>query len=198
MAFSIDGWNINPNRLWFVRLSDAGAGILAELFLTEADAQAGTNRQAHGVTIGHGSGLELTLEAESGAEISVSFFQSGHPWHVLVSGGVADPVVIFRVAEFVELDEISHPIYRNEDIIATRAKAEVDAHTHAVIEKNVALGAHLPTLEPGDVVRLDSDRRGTDQLLQVTEHRIAVSISQGGETSLTSTIAAATYLQLRR
>jgi hypothetical protein len=98
----------------------------------------------------------------------------------------------------VDLDEISHPIYRNEDLIATRARAEIDAHTHAVIRKAVDLGSHIPTLEAGDIVQVASTRRGKTELLQVLEHRIAGEISEGGETRLTSSIAFAGYLALRR
>ena len=35
MALTIDNWNTNPNRLWFVRLYDATTGIGAELYLSE-------------------------------------------------------------------------------------------------------------------------------------------------------------------
>ena len=44
MAFSIDSWNINPNRAWFVRLSDSGSGISVELYLSPEDAQAQISR----------------------------------------------------------------------------------------------------------------------------------------------------------
>jgi hypothetical protein len=197
MAFSIDAWNVSPNRLWFAKLADSGSNIQCGLYLTEADAAAGTNRQANG-SCGYGSGVQLVLAADSGATVAVEYFQSGHAWHLKVSGSVSSATKVFRVAEFVELDEISHPIYRNEDLITSRATAEIDAHTHATIRKEIALGSHDPTLEPGDIVRLNSTRRGKNELLQVMEHRISAEVSDGGEMSLTSAITAAGYLELKR
>lgn len=197
MAFSIDTWNVSPNRPWFVKLSDSGSNILCELFLTESDADAGTNRQASGAC-GYGSGLQVVLAADPEATVTVEYFQSAYAYHLKASGAVSDVTKIFRLAEFVELDEISHPIYRNDTLITTRATAEIDAHTHATIRKEIALGSHLPTLEPGDIVRLNSTRRGKDELLQVSEHRITFETSEGGETSLTSTLSVAKFLELKR
>ncbi|MFA5706157.1 MAG: hypothetical protein WDA41_07365 [Candidatus Neomarinimicrobiota bacterium] len=195
MAFSITAWNINPNRVWFVRLSDAGSNIGVELYLTQADAEAQTNRQASGSTTGFGSDIEVILTPDLGATVPAVFYLD-YTWHLKVSGSDGDETKIFKVKEFVDLDEISHPIYRNTDLITTRATAEIDAHTHAVIRKEVTLGSHIPDIEPGDIVTINSTRRGKDELLQVTEHRIAAEISE--ETSLTSTLSIAGYLALKR
>ncbi len=194
----INSWNVNPNREWFVRLSDAGSAIAAGLYLTQADALAQTKRQAHGVTAGFGTALPVTLANEPAAEAPVSFFQPTYNWHLLVSGQDGNTVRILRVREFVDLDEIEHPIYRNEALITSRASAEIDAHTHAKISKDISLGAHLPTMEPGDTVRIDSSRRGKDEVLQVIEHRILAESLDSGETRLTSSLTAASYLPLRR
>ena len=195
MPFMVTAWNINPNRVWFVRLADAGSTISVELYLTQADAEAQTNLRASGYTTGFGSDLPVTLNIEPTTSVFVSFFQD-YSWHLKVSGSDADPTVIFQVKEFVDLDEISHPIYRNTDLITTRATAEIDTHTHAVIRKEIALGSHIPDIEPGDIVRINSTRRGKDELLQVTEHRIAAEISD--ETTLTSTLSVTGYLALKR
>lgn len=197
MPFAINTWNIEPNRLWFVKLSDSGTDIHCGLYLTEADAAAGTGLQAAG-SCAYGSSMAVLLTVDPAASVGISNFQSAYNYHFLVSGSPGDPDKIIRIAEFVELDEISHPIYRNADIITTRAKAEIDSHTHAVLSKDIALGSHLPTLEPGDVVRLNSTRRGKDELLQVMSHRISAEISEGGEMRLASTLTAATYLALKR
>ncbi len=194
----ITAWNIDPNRLWFVRLSDADAGIRAELYLSEADAEEQANLQASGYTSGYGSNQPIALNMDPAATVSISLFQPVYPWHLKVSGAALDPVQIYRVREFVDLDEISHPIYRNEDLITTRARAEIDAHTHAVIRQAVDLGSHIPTLEAGDIVQLASTRRGKTERLQVLEHRIAGEISEGGEMRLTSAITVAGYLALKR
>lgn len=197
MAFSIDSWNINPNRAWFVRLSDGGSGISVELYLSQAEAQSQTTRQAHGITAGYGAELGLTLSNDPGAAFPVSLFQD-YLWHLKVSGASGDAAKVFKVKEFVDLDEIDHPIFRNAALIPLRAAAEIDAHTHALIRKEITLGSHLPELEPGGIVRLSSSRRGRIENLQVVEHRIVGEQSEGGETRLTSTIAATSHMALRR
>lgn len=194
----ITAWNIDPNRPWFVRLEDAGAAIRVDLYLTQADAEAQANPQASGTSSGYGSDLAVILEQALGASVPVALFQPAYSWHLKVSGAALDPAVIYRVREFVDLDEISHPVYRNEDLITTRARAEIDAHTHAVIRKQIELGSHLPTVEPGEIVRLASDRRGKTERLQVMEHRISGEVSEGGEMRLTSAITVAGYLALKR
>jgi hypothetical protein len=198
MALLIQSWNLNPNREWFARLADAGSSISVELYLTQADAQAQTNRQAHGATSGFGSALGVTLTNDTGAAAPISLFQSTYSWHLMVSGSDGDATKIFRMKAFVDLDEIEHPIYRNEALITSRATAEIDAHTHARIAKDIALGTHIPTLEPGDIVRVQSTRRGKNELLQMAEHRIMAEISGGGQVSLINSITAVGYLALRR
>lgn len=193
MAFSILNWNIAENIVWYVRLSDTGAGVSAELYLTRADAEARTNLQAGGESSGYGSNLEITLTNEDGASVPVSFFQEGYSWHLTVAGGSGDPVKIFKVREFVDLEEIVHPIYRNSALLEARAAAEINAHTHARINRTLLLGVHLPGLKAGDILRLNSNRRGIDDLSQVFEHRIL-----GTPDSLVSEVDVVKFLELKR
>ncbi len=194
MSLSITNWNIEPNRVWFVRLADNGSTILVELYLTQAAAEARTNLQASGSSSGFGADLAVTLANDPGATVPVSLFESSYAWHLKVSGSDADPTKIFQVKEFVDLDEINHPIYRNEILIPLRAAAEIDAHTHAAISRELELGSHLPELDAGDIVEIDSVRAGAvNQFGQVMEHRITAEPN-----SLTSTIEVATYLALKR
>jgi hypothetical protein len=79
---SITAWNIDPTRLLFVRLEDAGAGIRADLYLTQADAEAETNLQASGTSSGYGSDLPVTLENDPAGTVLVSLFQSIYAWHL--------------------------------------------------------------------------------------------------------------------
>jgi hypothetical protein len=193
MAFSIDNWNINPNRLWFVRLYDAASGIGVELYLSLADAQAQTNRQAHGISSGYGTAKLITLAVDAGASVSVSLFQTAYSWHVLVSGLSGYVAKIFQLKPFVDLPEISDPLYRNEVLIPLLAAAEINAHTHAKIERSVDLASHLPELEPGDIVEIDSYRLGGAPLGQVTEHGITGELDK-----LTSALTVTSYLPLTR
>lgn len=190
---AIVNWNITENRVWFARISDTGTEIAVELYLTAEDAQAQTNIQASGESDGYGTSLEVTLSNESGASVPVSLFQESHEWHLIVSGANGDTTKIFKVKEFVEMDEISHSIYRSSDIIEARALAEINAHTHAKITKSLALGGHLPALEPGDAVNIQSVRRALNVYGQVFEHRIT-----GTKDSLTSELEVVSFLELKR
>jgi len=190
---SVVNWNIDENIVWYVRLADSGSAILVEMYLTQADAEAQTNLQASGGSSGYGSSLEVTLTNEEDAETPVTFFRDEYSWHLIVSGQNGDDTKIFKVKEFVEMDEISHSIYRSGDLITARATAEINAHTHAAIVRNVSLGIHLPEIEVGDIAGLDSDRRGVDDLGQIHEHQII-----GTPDSLVSDIEVRKYLELKR
>jgi hypothetical protein len=193
MAMEIVNWNVAENVVWYVRLSDSGSGVSVELYLTQADAEAQTNLQASGGSTGYGSDLEIELTNEEDAATPVSLFIEEYAWHVMVSGASEDPTTIFRVREFVEMDEISHSIYRNSSLIASRAAAEIDAHTHAAIIRAISLGTHLPEIEPGQIAGLNSARRGVDDLSQIYEHQII-----GTPDSLTSELETRKYLELKR
>lgn len=183
MAVSITNWNLEPNRAWYVRLSDAGSNILVQLYSTQADAQGQTNLQASGNTSGYGSDLTVILTNDSGATYPVSIFQSTYTWHLRVSGQNADATKIFKVKEFVDLPEIGHSIYRNSSLISLRAQVEIDEHTHSIIRRLIALGTHLPEMNVGDIVKLNSTRREVSASGQIVEHRITGEIN-----SLTSSI----------
>lgn len=193
MALSIENWNIDENIEWYVRPSDSGSGVSVEMYLTQADAQAQTNLQASGESSEYGSELEITLTNEEDAVTPVSLFREGYAWHLVVAGESGDSAKIFKVKEFVEMEEISHPIYRNGELITARATAEINAHTHAVIVRNIVLGTHLPEIEAGQIVGLDSDRLSIDDLSQIHEHQII-----GTPDSLVSEVETQKYLELKR
>jgi len=193
MALAIVNWNIAENIIWFVRLADSGSAVLAELYLTQADAQAQTNLQAGGESAGYGSSLEVTLDNEEGAETPVSLFRDEYSWHITLAGQNGDETKIFEIKEFVEMDEISHSIYRNSSLITTRATAEINSHTHAAIMRNISLATHLPGIEPGDIAGVDSARLDIDDLSQIFEHQIV-----GTPDSLLSEIKTKKFLELKR
>lgn len=197
MPFSIVSWNVSPNRVWYVRVSDNGSNILVGLFLTESDARGNSNRQAYGTTSAFGSDLSVSLTNEITATEPVSKFQSSESWHVKVSGDDGDSTKIFKVKEFVELDEIEDPIYRNADLITTRATAEIDAHTYAKITKSLALGVLLELVDVGDTVQCSSTRRNNNSVVQVEEHRIYFMTNES-KTVMMSTLNVAGYLALKR
>jgi hypothetical protein len=93
----------------------------------------------------------------------------------------------------VELEEISHSIYRDSILIAARAEAEINAHTHAAIIRDIILGTHLPEIEVGQTAGLFSDRREVDDLSQIHEHRI-----MGTPDSLISEVEIRKYMEIKR
>jgi hypothetical protein len=175
MAFSITNWNINPNRVWFVRISDDGAVILVGLYLTEADTVTLTNRQAYGFTTGFGTDLEVDLVNETGATEPVSLFTADLTWHLKVSGIDNDVVKVFKVNMFVDLPEINDPIYKNIDIIPIKAAAEINAHTHVHVRRSIALAQHDPTYDIGDIVQVDSTRRDATALGEIDSLQMSVT-----------------------
>jgi hypothetical protein len=193
MALSVVNWNIAENRVWFVRLSDTGSAVLVELYLTQTDAQARTNMQASGETTGYGSALEVTLTNEVGAIVPVTLFQDEYAWHLIVDGQNGDTTKIFKVKEFIEMDEISHAIYRNSSLITAKATAEINAHTHAAIIRDISLGTHLPEIEPGQILGVNSSRRGINDLSQITEITIT-----GTQNSLVNAVETRKYIGLKR
>ena len=193
MALSIDNWNINENICWYVRLAAGTSNIDVELYLSESDASAQTNLQASGISTGFGSSREVALTNEEGATTPVSLFQEEYSWHLQVTGASGDTAKIFKIKEFVELNEITNSIYRSSDIIQRRATAEINAHTHARITKTAPLGIHIPTLEVGQIVRLNSTRRNVNELAQVLSHRIV-----GTPNSLINEIDMAKFIGLKR
>jgi hypothetical protein len=193
MTMQINHWNVAENNVWYVRLADSGTGVSVELYLTEADAEAQTNLQASGESSGYGSNLEIELTNEEDATIPVTMFCEDYSWHVKVSGESEDSTKIFKLREFVEMDEISHSVYRNSVLITARATAEIDAHTHAAIIRSIVLGTHLPGLEAGQIAGVNSARRGVNDLSQVHEHTII-----GTHDSLVSELETRKYIELTR
>lgn len=189
----IVNWNIDENRVWFVRLSDTGSEISVELYLTKADAETYANVQASGVSAGYGNAREVALVNEDNADVPVSLFRGEYDWHMMVAGQSGDPAKIFKIKEFIEMDEISHPIYRNSELITARAHAEINAHTHAAVIRSVALGTHLPEIEPGRILGINSTRRGINDVSQITEHRIT-----GTQNALITELDVRKYVELKR
>ena len=91
--------------------------------------------------VAYGSSADLVLSnvSDMSGETQVSYFQTAVTKHVVVAGESGDSTKVFKLSEFVDLPEISDPIFRNSDLIEIKATAEIDAHTHAVIERDVQL-----------------------------------------------------------
>lgn len=192
MSFSITYWNLNPNRDWYIKLSDAGDDILVELYPTQSDAEAGTNLTASGAAdFGSDSGVVLIME--DGGSPEISLFDAGEASHLKVSGQDGDEAKIFHVSIFTDLPDISHGIYQSSAMVTPRARYEINAHTHTAKIKSISIANHVPAMKTGDVLQIQSARLSVDVLTTVTELTIS-----GTPDSLVNTVETIEYVDLSR
>lgn len=192
MSFSITYWNLNPNRDWYIKLSDAGDDILVELYPTLSDAEAGTNLTASGAA-DFGSDSEVVLVMDEGGSPEISLFDAGATYHLKVSGQDADATKIFHVSPFADLPEVSHGIYQSWAMVTPRARYEINTHTHTAKIKSIGIANHIPAMKTGDVLQIQSARLGVDVLTTVTELTIS-----GTPDSLVNTVETIEYVDLSR
>lgn len=192
MSFSITYWNLNPNRDWYIKLSDAGDDMLVELYPTQSDAEAGTNLTASG-SADFGSDSEVVLVMDDGGSPEISLFDAGATYHLKVSGQDAGATKIFHVSPFADLPEVSHGIYQSWAMVTPRARYEINAHTHTAKIKSIGIANHIPAMKTGDVLQIQSARLGVDVLTTVTELTIS-----GTPDSLVNTVETIEYVDLSR
>jgi len=169
MTASIDNWNVDPNQVWYVKIGPSGGQGLVELFNTAADAQAGTNRVAHG-TFSFGSGAPVTLTDEP-TPPTVQIFNEVLEYHLKATLLEEDPAATFRIGPFTDLPEVSSPLLSDADRILDRARREIDQHTHTQILRDVSLAVHYPDMDVGDVVRITDSMRSLDVTARIDEIR---------------------------
>lgn len=190
MSFSVTDWNLNPNRDWYIKLSDAGDEIFVELYPTQADADGETNLTAYGLAdFGNDSDVVLVMDDAGSPEISL--FNAETTYHLRVSGQNSDDTKIFHVSPFVDLPDISHSVYQSSAMITPRATYEINAHTHTSKIKSIGIANHIPTLGVGDILQIQSDRLGVDVLTEITELTIS-----GTPDSLVNTVETIEYVDL--
>lgn len=192
MSFSVTAWNLNPNRDWYVKLSDSGADILVELYPTQSDAEGGTNLTASG-TADFGSNSQVMLTMASGGSPEISLFDAKATYHLKVAGQDADATKIFHISPFVDLPGITHGIYQSEGMISPRASYEINAHTHTSKIKSIGIANHIPEMQAGDILRIQSTRLAVDVLTEITDLTIS-----GTTDSLVNTVETIEYVDLSR
>lgn len=195
MAFEIDDWNINPNQVWYVRLYDSGFFTEIELYNTESDAQRAVDRVANGSAV-HGTAEEVTLTNDP-TEPDIEFFNNSLTYHMKVSGDPGDPLRITKVNQFTDLDEIASSLFTSAIVIQARAFHEINLGTHTRMERSLELAEHDPDMDEGTVLRLMSDMRGLDNLVEVEELTINISQGDDGETRVTEVLSTIEWLDFR-
>ena len=190
MSFAITEWNLNPNRNWYVFLSDSGSGISVELYTTQADADAKTNLVASGAG-GYGAGTQINFSMEDGGTPEISLFNSDLDYHIAVTGQSGDMSKLFHLAPFVDLEEINNGIYQSTALIQARALHEINLHTHTRKERSIDLAGPFQQILVGDVLHVQSGMRGIDVLTTVKE-----TVITGTPDSLTAQVETVEYVDL--
>lgn len=188
---ALQNWNVKPNQIWYVSVTSAG---VVTLYDTLADITAGTNP----VAIGTANADLLVILTYVSPETVMDYYYTDLVYHLSLSV-LPSGTRKFKVKPLTDLSEIRHAIYNNSNITISRGQAELNLHTYAIKGREIVLGTHLPTLECGDNVDLTSTRRNkTAEKSQVLSQTIAGEVSDGGETSLVTTINVANYVELFR
>lgn len=184
-------WNVLPNKTWYVQVD----GTAVTLYESQTDLEDGTNAIAVGIA---DSSLRVVLTYVDEYEGDMEFYYPDIDYHLSLSEE-SFGVRKFRVKPTTDLSEIRDPIYNNFNVVLSRGEAELALHTFSVLGRSLLLGTHLPELEVGDVANLTSVRRGvTDEKSQILSQTITGIVSEGGETSLVTSISVANYIELTR
>lgn len=192
MAFEIIDWNLNPNILWYVKLRDTGSTFIVELFLTKADADAGTNIIAWQDGLSFGSDIPVLFgNLPDPVVISPSKFNEELSYQIKVSATDGSATRIFKVSPFVDLPDVNNSIYRSESLIQQRAIHEINEHTHVREIHDVGSPNHIPAIKSGEVCRINSTRLGIDVLTTIEELTIV-----GTKESLINQISTVAYTDL--
>lgn len=191
MSFELTDWNLNPNQLWFIKITDSGSLIEVGLYTTQVDASSGTNAQVLG-EVSYGTDVSVVLENTEDSTIAISFFTSDETYHLKVSGQNGDDDIILQVSPFVDLPDITNSIYRSEELISKRVTNEINIHTHSAKRRDIGIASHEPELQVSDVCRIYSSFRGID-VLTVLEELIIV----GTQNALINQIGTVEYTDLK-
>lgn len=150
---TLTDWNVEPNKKYFVKLSDTGSQVLAELFNTSAYAAAGTNRVAYG-NCAYGADVELTLTNDSEYP-SITYFNFTKSYHLKVTFTAGDSETTYQVGPFYDKD-IHDTLCYTEDQQLARAQLEINRGTHSIDSKTLLRNDHDPDMRDGLVVNLDT------------------------------------------
>lgn len=169
----IDAVNWEPNIPRVVRLATEPGGIRVEVYNTAADAHASSGLVAMGMSDGFGA-VPVVLAPEPAAAWPITgLWSPARAWHIRVEGEAGDPSRVLAWAACLDLADIEHAVYVNQDLAGRRALAEINAHTHVVHAWDLAVARYVDA-EPGQHVAVDSVRRGY-VAAQVDEVRLEIT-----------------------
>ncbi|SDU38092.1 hypothetical protein [Desulfobacula phenolica] len=188
MSFAIVDWNIQADDTLYIGLADSGSDISVTVHDSESAAQSGTGGIASG-SAAYGTGSTVILSGSS----SFTFFNASLDHHLKVSGESGDETKIFQVSPSADLPEISNSIYQSESLIQRRATYEINAHTHTSKIRDISIANPIPSLKIGDVLQIQSTRRGINVLTAITNLTIS-----GTPDSIVNTVETVEYVDLTK
>jgi len=168
MSFLINDFNINPNRNWYVKITDAGTEISVKLFLIQSDAASDINLIAQGTAV-FGTGIKCVLSSATAASVQLSLFNTALQYHLKVSGQNGDTAKIYHIAPFVDLPDINNSIYRSQSLIEQKAIALINEHTHTASIRTIMVANHNPAMKTCDIIRIQSVKTGLNNLAVLSE-----------------------------
>ena len=201
MAFEVTDWNILPNQRFFVKLSDGGTQMQIDIYNTQADMDASTNRVAS-ATVNFGTDIEATITADStppSSGESLAKFNTDLSYDLKATGIDGDTTKKFQVGPFTDLSPIEDPLLVTEAMIQARATLEINKGTHAKLSRALRLDTHYPALNERDIVTVSSTNRGLSTVRhRVDNIRIEAIINEDKELIIFDTLEATEYKDVVR
>jgi hypothetical protein len=205
MAADIYLTNLNPNQKWFANISaldsesfaesyDSVDEAIIELYNTEANALARTNRVAHGV-FNFGTAVRVILVNDY-EDPDIELFNLQNSWHLRVTFNVGDDDAIIEFGPMTDIDDVIDSLLVTDVMCEDRARLEIDRATHLKITRQIPLATHIQELEclpTGDKRNLKDNMRNLDQQVRVDEIKI-----HGDKNSLTDILTVVEFEDLER
>lgn len=201
MAFEITDWNLLPNQRFFVKLSDAGSQMQIDLYNTQADIDADTNKVGT-ATVAFGTGVEAEITAGSTDPSSgdaLAKFNTSLSYDLKATGVDGDTTKKFQVGPFTDMAPVEDALLVTEAMIQARATLEINRGTHSKISRTLNLDSHYPALDEGDIVTVSSTKRGlTTVRNRVDGILIRAEIDENGVFSFEDTLEVVEFTDVVR
>ncbi|KKL52048.1 hypothetical protein LCGC14_2289390 [marine sediment metagenome] len=201
MAFQVTDWNLTPNQRFFVKLSDGGSQIQIDIYNTQADMDASTNRVAS-ATVSFGTDVEVIITPDSTEPSSgeaLAKFNTDLSYDLKATGADGDPTKKFQIGPFTDMPPIEDALLVTEAMIQARATLEINKGTHSKLSRTLQLDSHYPDLVEGDIVSLSSTKRGLASVRnRIDDLTIKVVIDESKEVDFFDTLEVTEYVDIVR
>lgn len=151
MSISIEKFNIIPNFKYYVKFSASGLNILVEVFNTQANLIAGSNRVAYADGVEPGTNVQITLANDS-ALPTIRNRNVDVLWHIQATLTTDVLPLNFGLGPYF-IVAINDPLVSSGDMQEARANLEINKGSHAVIKKSCK-AEHDVNRVVGDIIDL--------------------------------------------